>query len=354
MKKIPIHLLIKDPNLLNHNKNDIINEINTKEINYIWYPINIIEDLEIIKQYEFLLSSSFVWFIKDPTLFSKIINENKLNIALSFELFEDPQFLKSFRDKIKRYKSKIYLFNEETFKQSIDRLKLIDEIKKLMEKLKGWGVNNINLLIDHYDLVEHMEIYRRLSEEIDANYIVIFKSYNSEDEKILKNSLLIGNLFYERIVSSILVEYEDVRDFLENINKDIDLIKIILNSLGLEKVGYTIISCPKCGRSQIDLLEINRKVDEYLKKLEISYIKKGIRLADIGGIKVAVMGCNVNGPGEAKGADIGLAGGKNGRITIFKDGIPLETLPEDKVLDRFLEHVENLIDEKLAQSGMNI
>ena len=114
--------------------------------------------------------------------------------------------------------------------------------------------------------------------------------------------------------------------------EEIEVAYQILNSLGLRKRGVEIISCPTCGRIEVDLPKV---VKEVKKKL------KGIKKP----IKVAVMGCVVNGPGEAKEADIGLACGK-GRALLFKNGEVVKTLKEEEMVEILVEEVR-----KMTQSG---
>ena len=104
--------------------------------------------------------------------------------------------------------------------------------------------------------------------------------------------------------------------------------KDILKAAGLRKEGVNIISCPTCGRTQIDLIGLVNKVDEALKNCEKP-------------ITVAVMGCVVNGPGEAREADIGIAGG-DGVGLLFEKGQQVAKLPYDQLLPALLERIETL------------
>jgi len=98
--------------------------------------------------------------------------------------------------------------------------------------------------------------------------------------------------------------------------------------LGLRKSGATFVSCPTCGRTQIDLIPLAQEVEK-----RIANIQKPI--------KVAVMGCVVNGPGEAREADIGIAGGK-GEGLIFKKGKIIKKVPEDCLLDELMCEIEKI------------
>ena len=102
----------------------------------------------------------------------------------------------------------------------------------------------------------------------------------------------------------------------------------ILKAAGLRKDGVNIVSCPTCGRTRIDLIGLVNRVDEALKNCEKP-------------ITVAVMGCVVNGPGEAREADIGIAGG-DGWGMIFEKGVQVEKLPYDELLPALLKRIEAL------------
>ncbi len=105
----------------------------------------------------------------------------------------------------------------------------------------------------------------------------------------------------------------------------------ILRSLGLKKKNIEIISCPTCGRTQIDLIRLAEKIEKMYKNFAVP-------------LKIAVMGCIVNGPGEAKEADIGIAGGKNKGV-IFKKGKVIHSLPENELLEVFTKEIDALIAE---------
>ena len=104
--------------------------------------------------------------------------------------------------------------------------------------------------------------------------------------------------------------------------------KEILSDLRLRNFGVEFISCPTCGRTSIDLIKIANEVEEKVRNINKN-------------IKVAVMGCAVNGPGEAREADIGIAGG-NGEGLIFKKGQILRKVPEDKLIEELMKEIEQL------------
>ena len=139
---------------------------------------------------------------------------------------------------------------------------------------------------------------------------------------LMKSAMGIGALLLDGIGDTIRVSLTD--DPVE----EIYAAKDILKAAGLRKEGVNIISCPTCGRTQIDLIGLVNKVDQALKDCEKP-------------ITVAVMGCIVNGPGEAREADIGIAGG-DGCGMLFEKGQQVEKLPYDELLPALLKRIEKL------------
>jgi len=139
---------------------------------------------------------------------------------------------------------------------------------------------------------------------------------------LMKSAMGIGALLLDGIGDTIRVSLTD--DPIE----EVYAAKDILKAAGLRKEGVNIISCPTCGRTRIDLIGLVNQVDEALKNCEKP-------------ITVAVMGCVVNGPGEAREADIGIAGG-DGWGTIFEKGQQVEKLPYDELLPALLSRIEKM------------
>ena len=139
---------------------------------------------------------------------------------------------------------------------------------------------------------------------------------------LMKSAMGIGALLLDGIGDTIRVSLTD--DPVE----EVYAAKDILKAAGLRKEGVNIISCPTCGRTRIDLIGLVNRVDEALKNCEKP-------------ITVAVMGCVVNGPGEAREADIGIAGG-DGWGMIFEKGVQVDKRPYDELLPALLERIERM------------
>lgn len=138
----------------------------------------------------------------------------------------------------------------------------------------------------------------------------------------IKSSVGLGAILSRGIGDTIRVSLSD------DPIKEIECAQNVLQSLGLAKYGVEIISCPTCGRTEVGLIELAQKVESATK-----HIKKNL--------KIAVMGCVVNGPGEAREADIGIAGGR-GEGLIFKKGEIFKKVKEDELFDVFMEEVHKL------------
>jgi (E)-4-hydroxy-3-methylbut-2-enyl-diphosphate synthase len=137
----------------------------------------------------------------------------------------------------------------------------------------------------------------------------------------IKSALGLGMILYQGIGDTIRVSLTD--DPVEEIRSA----KLILKTLGYRKGGVEVVSCPTCGRTQINLIKLATEVEEMVADMDLD-------------IKVAVMGCAVNGPGEAREADIGIAGGK-GEGLIIKKGELLRKVPEDKLLEELRNELLN-------------
>ncbi|HNS06091.1 MAG TPA: flavodoxin-dependent (E)-4-hydroxy-3-methylbut-2-enyl-diphosphate synthase, partial [Candidatus Saccharicenans sp.] len=121
--------------------------------------------------------------------------------------------------------------------------------------------------------------------------------------------------------------------------REVEVANLLLQDLGLKKGGINFISCPGCGRCQVDIQKLATQIERRISSLKSS-------------LTVAVMGCPVNGPGEAKEADLGVAGGQGVGI-IFKKGKVIKKIPADKIVDELVKEVFKLEDEKKKTKKRN-
>ena len=165
-----------------------------------------------------------------------------------------------------------------------------------------------------------LEAYRKFDKISDIPLHIGVTESGTERMGTVKSSVGIGALLSEGIGDTMRVS------LTADPVKEIYLAKDILSVLGMRKDGVEFVSCPTCGRTQIDLIKIAREVEGRLKNMDKN-------------IKVAVMGCAVNGPGEARDADIGIAGGK-GECLIFKKGVPVRKVPEQLAVGELMKDIE--------------
>jgi len=167
-----------------------------------------------------------------------------------------------------------------------------------------------------------VEVYRTVSSQTDYPLHLGVTEAGSLLPAAIKSSIGIGILLYEGIGDTIRVSITG------NPVPEIDVAYGILRAMNIRKVGPDIISCPTCGRCEIDLLKLAEEVEERLAGMK-AYLK------------IALMGCVVNGPGEAAEADIGIAGGR-GWGMLFKKGQAIRKIKERDFVRVLLEEIEEL------------
>lgn len=188
--------------------------------------------------------------------------------------------------------------------------------------LEKFDFDDIVISIKSSNVQTMIEAYELASEKCNYPLHLGVTEAGTERMGIIKSSIGIGSLLMHGIGDTIRVSLSDAPV------KEVFAAFDILKAAGLKKDCPYLISCPTCGRTKIDLIGLAKQVEERLKDC-----KKPI--------KVAVMGCIVNGPGEAKEADIGIAGG-DGNGLIFKKGEILRKVPENELLDELMKEIDKL------------
>ena len=173
-----------------------------------------------------------------------------------------------------------------------------------------------------------IEAYRMLSDKVDYPFHLGVTEAGTPGVGTIKSAIGLGALLSEGIGDTIRVSLS--ADPTEEVRVGIDILK----SLGLRKGGLTFVSCPSCGRADVDLVKLAKEVEDEFKGLNEE-------------IHIAVMGCEVNGPGEARAADIGVAGGR-GIGLIFKNGDVIRKVPEREIVQAMREEVDKFIAERKA------
>ena len=190
---------------------------------------------------------------------------------------------------------------------------------KILEELNFY---DIVISIKSSNVAMMIDAYRLMSEKCNYPLHLGVTEAGTKFKGTIKSSVGIGTLLAEGIGDTIRVSLTS--DPIE----EITVAKEILKAVGLRKEGLEFISCPTCGRTQINLIKIAEEVEKRLEGINKN-------------IKIAVMGCVVNGPGEAREADIGIAGGK-GEGIIFKKGVIIKKVKEDELVSELMKEIEAL------------
>lgn len=196
--------------------------------------------------------------------------------------------------------------------------KMIKSALRHIEILEDLNFYDIKLSLKSSDVPTTIESYRKISKIIDYPLHLGVTEAGTLKMGLIKSSIGLGTLLSEGIGDTIRVS------LTENPVEEVEAGFGILKSLNLRKKGINFISCPTCGRTQIDLISLAKKVEEKFKNLDLP-------------ITIAVMGCPVNGPGEAKHADFGIAGAI-GEGYIFKKGEIIARVPEADLIN-YLEKI---------------
>ncbi|MEY8438495.1 flavodoxin-dependent (E)-4-hydroxy-3-methylbut-2-enyl-diphosphate synthase [Anaerotruncus colihominis] len=195
---------------------------------------------------------------------------------------------------------------------------LVDSALYHARLLERFDFNNIVISIKSSNVPTMIAAYRLAAAQMDYPLHLGVTEAGTRRMGIIKSAAGIGSLLCDGIGDTIRVSLTD--DPIEEVRAARDILKAVGKGTGVE-----IISCPTCGRTQIDLIALAGRVEKALADCDKP-------------IKVAVMGCAVNGPGEAREADIGIAGG-NGEALLFKKGVPAGKYPEEQILDVLLEEI---------------
>ena len=199
---------------------------------------------------------------------------------------------------------------------------LVDSALEHIKILEDVGFHDIVISIKSSNVNQMVESYRKISKIVDYPLHLGVTEAGTIWRGTIKSSIGIGTLLMEGIGDTIRVSLTG------NPVEEVRVGKEILKSCGLIKEGVEFISCPTCGRTEIDLIKIAGQVEKRLLNMHKN-------------IKVAVMGCVVNGPGEAREADIGIAGGK-GEGIIFKKGKIVKKVSEENLVESLIEEIKNI------------
>lgn len=191
--------------------------------------------------------------------------------------------------------------------------KMIKSALRHIEILEDLNFYDIKLSLKSSDVLTTIKAYQEVAKIIDYPLHLGVTEAGTLKSGLIKSSIGLGTLLSQGIGDTIRVSLTE--DPIEEVEAGFGILK----SLGLRKQGINFISCPTCGRTQIDLISLAKKVEENFKDIDLP-------------ITIAVMGCPVNGPGEAKHADFGIAGAINEGY-IFKKGQVIARVPESDLIN---------------------
>lgn len=207
---------------------------------------------------------------------------------------------------------------------------LIESALKNVRLVEKYGHEAIKISIKSADVLTTINSYKLLSKETDYPLHLGVTEAGGLIAGTVKSSVALGILLSQGIGDTFRISL--TRDPVEEVRVGYEL----LRSLKIRERGPELISCPTCGRTKIDLFKLAEEVERFIQNMEST-------------LKVAVMGCAVNGPGEAKEADIGVAGGVGVGI-IFKKGRIWKKVGEDKLLETFMTELKKMEDERVRSN----
>ena len=199
--------------------------------------------------------------------------------------------------------------------------KMLKSAQKNIKILEDLNFDLIAISMKGSDVLNTIEANQLLSNTCDYPLHLGVTEAGTLKNGLVKSSVALGVLLYQGIGDTIRIS------LTENPVEEVDAAYSILNALNIRRRGVNFVSCPTCGRTQIDLIGLAKKVESKFKTLDLP-------------ITSATMGCAVNGPGEARNADFGIAGGINEGY-IFKKGEIVARVPESELLDKLEEVIAN-------------
>jgi (E)-4-hydroxy-3-methylbut-2-enyl-diphosphate synthase len=207
---------------------------------------------------------------------------------------------------------------------------MVESALRHIRILEDCGYPEMKVSLKASDPLMMIEAYRMLADQVEYPLHLGVTEAGTPGVGTIKSAVGLGALLSEGIGDTIRVSLS--ADPTEEVRVGIDILK----SLGLRRGGLTFVSCPSCGRADVDLVKLAKDIEEEFKGLNEE-------------IHIAVMGCEVNGPGEARVADIGVAGGR-GIGLIFKRGEVIRKVPEKDIRVAMREEVDKFLAERKAET----
>ena len=203
---------------------------------------------------------------------------------------------------------------------------LVESAMEHVRILEALDFHDMKISLKAHDVPLTIAAYRLMSQTVDYPLHLGITEAGTVNTGIIKSAVGIGALLAEGIGDTFRISLTG------DPVVEVRVANEILKSLGLKEYGPTLVACPTCGRTSIDLPAISAQVEENLRDIEEP-------------IEVAVMGCVVNGPGEARGADVGIAGG-NGEGLIFRKGDIVRKVPEADLVNELFQEIDQILEER--------
>lgn len=203
---------------------------------------------------------------------------------------------------------------------------LVESAMEHVRILEALDFHDMKISLKAHDVPLTIAAYRLMSQTVDYPLHLGITEAGTVNTGIIKSAVGIGALLAEGIGDTFRISLTG------DPVVEVRVANEILKSLGLKEYGPTLVACPTCGRTSIDLPTIAAQVEEKLRDIEEP-------------IEVAVMGCVVNGPGEARGADVGIAGG-NGEGLIFRKGEIVRKVPEADLVNELFQEIDQILEER--------
>ncbi|MBQ4036686.1 MAG: flavodoxin-dependent (E)-4-hydroxy-3-methylbut-2-enyl-diphosphate synthase [Clostridia bacterium] len=207
---------------------------------------------------------------------------------------------------------------------------LCESALRQVARLEEADFENIVVSVKSSDVPTMIATNRLLAERCTYPLHLGVTEAGTYESGLVKSSVGIGSLLCDGIGDTIRVSLTT-----NDLTEEIRAARTILSACGLMEKQITFVSCPTCGRTKIDLVKIASEIEERTRALKLTPARN---------VKVAVMGCVVNGPGEAKEADVGIAGGRSDAL-LFRHGHVVCKISEDRVIETLLEEIKKVVEE---------
>ncbi len=209
---------------------------------------------------------------------------------------------------------------------------LVESALKEVRLIEKAGYEEIIVSVKAFDILVTLQAYRELARKVNYPFHIGITEAGPPTTGTIRSSIGIGALLLEGLGDTIRVSLTAPP------REEVMVGRSILQALGLRGFGPIILSCPTCGRCRLDLMAVVEEVGE-----KLALLPSAEKLA---GLTVAVMGCEVNGPGEARRADIGVAGGR-GSAVLFKKGKVVGRVPAERIVEALLKEVSAFLEESI-------